>query len=469
VKVALVCPYGLDVPGGVQNHVRDLAHDLQSRGHEVAVYAPVDDPDATGPLLPDFVTRSGRTVAVPYNGSVARVAFGPRVAARVRKWVRDGDFDVLHVHEPTSPSLSMLACLGAPIPVVATFHTANPHSRTLSVASALVDIVLDRIDARIAVSEQARLTLVDHLDTDAAVIPNGIYVAPFREAARLAAADRLGSTRAALGNAPRATGTDPRLVFLGRLTEPRKGLAVLLAALPAVLEAFPGVRLDVIGRGDTAAIAADLAPAVRRAVQFHGEVDDGVKAAMLARADVYVAPHTGQESFGIVLVEAMAAGAAVVASALPAFSDVLADGALGVLVTPDDPAALASGLLAVLLDDERRARLRAAAMRAAAAYDWSLIGRRIEAVYELATGADPETVADRGLRRRAGARRGSVAGDEEGARGTPTAAVDPAGSEALGRHAPVVAAAPVGFAAPVGSDARVRSEARVASGGPGTR
>jgi phosphatidylinositol alpha-mannosyltransferase len=379
MRVALVCPYGLDVPGGVQNHVRDLAYYLQSRGHEVAVYAPVDNPDETLPLLPDFVTRSGRTVAVPYNGSVARVAFGPRVASRVRKWVRDGDFDVLHVHEPTSPSLGMLACLGAPIPVVATFHTANPHSRTLSVASALVDIVTDRIDARIAVSEQARLTILDHLDTDAAVIPNGIYVTPFADAARDADAVRADELA-------RRVAHRPRLVFLGRLTEPRKGLGVLLAALPSVLEEFGDLGVDVIGRGETASIAADLDEGVRRAVEFHGEVDDATKASMLAAADIYVAPHTGQESFGIVLVEAMAAGAAVVASSLPAFVDVLAHGSLGVLVPPDDPVALARGLRELLADDVRRGALRAAAMRAAGAYDWSVIGRRIEAVYELATG-----------------------------------------------------------------------------------
>lgn len=373
MRVGLVCPYGLDVPGGVQNHVRDLAYDLQSRGHEVNVYAPVDDPDGIGPLLPDFVTRSGRTVPVPYNGSVARVAFGPRVASRVRKWVRDGDFDVLHVHEPTSPSLSMLACLGAPIPVVGTFHTANPHSRTLSVASALVDIVLDRIDARIAVSEQARLTLLDHLDTDAAVIPNGIFVAPFHAAAEAA-------------ESARRPGQPPRLAFLGRFGEPRKGLPVLLAALPAVLAEFGDLRVDVIGRGDVAGIRAELPGRVRDAVEFHGEVDDAAKAALLAAADIYVAPHTGQESFGIVLIEAMAAGAAVVASALPAFADVLADGRLGVLVTPDDPAALARGLLDLLRDDARRLAIREAAMRGAASYDWSTVGRRIEAVYELATG-----------------------------------------------------------------------------------
>lgn len=388
MRVALVCPYGLDVPGGVQNHIRDLAYYLQSRGHEVAVYAPVDNPDETLPLLPDFVTRSGRTVAVPYNGSVARVAFGPRVAARVRKWVRDGDFDVLHVHEPTSPSVAMLACLGAPIPVVATFHTANPHSRTLSVASGLVDIVTDRIDARIAVSEQARLTILDHLDTDAAVIPNGIYVAPFNAAAHAVEAARAAEA------APRP----PRLVFLGRLGEPRKGLGVLLAALPTVLAEFGELRVDIIGRGDTAAIAADLPAATRRLVRFHGEVDDATKATVLAGADVYVAPHTGQESFGIVLIEAMAAGAVVVASALPAFVDVLGGGALGLLVTPDDAADLARGLLRVLRDDEVRGALRAAAMRAAAAYDWSVVGRRIEAVYELATGTLGTAAGYRGTR-----------------------------------------------------------------------
>ncbi len=302
MRVGLVCPYGLDVPGGVQNHVRDLAVHLLHAGHEVSVVAPVDDP---GTLLPDFVVPVGGTVAVPYNGSVARLAFGPRVAGRVRRWVRDGQFDVLHVHEPASPSLGLLACWASTVPVVATFHAANPRSRAWFAASSILQTALDKITARIAVSEQARRTIVDHLDADAVVIPNGIFTAPFAMARP----------------ARRDPGAPPTVVFLGRLDEPRKGLDVLLAAVPAIVAACPDVRVLIAGRGDAAGRGdsggrAGGGPGAHPAVQYLGGFDDEQKLRLLGTADVYVGPHTGQESFGIVLIEAMAAGAAVVASDL---------------------------------------------------------------------------------------------------------------------------------------------------------
>ena len=171
MRVGIVCPYSFDAPGGVQNHVKDLAEALRSRGHEVAVLAPGEDNH-----VPDYVTLAGGAVPVPYNGSVARLSFGPVVAARVRRWLRDGRFDVLHIHEPATPSVTLLALWQAECPVVATFHTSNVRSRAMSASASILRPSMEKITARIAVSEHARGTLVQHVGGEPVVIPNGVYV-----------------------------------------------------------------------------------------------------------------------------------------------------------------------------------------------------------------------------------------------------------------------------------------------------
>ncbi|HEY7433408.1 MAG TPA: glycosyltransferase family 4 protein, partial [Streptosporangiaceae bacterium] len=170
MKIGITCPYSWDVPGGVQQHIRDLAEALIDAGHEVSVISPADDDTP----LPPYVTGAGRAVPVPYNGSVARLSFGFLSTNRVRRWIKDGGFDVLHVHEPEIPSLSLLACWVASGPIVATFHTAIPRSRILLVTYAVVRTGLEKINGRIAVSEAARTTLVEHIGGDAVVIPNGV-------------------------------------------------------------------------------------------------------------------------------------------------------------------------------------------------------------------------------------------------------------------------------------------------------
>ncbi len=275
---------------------------------------------------------------VRYNGSVARLAFGPRVAARTSGWLREGAFDLLHVHEPLSPSVAVIALWAADIPVVATFHTANLRSRTLSSLAAMLRPTIEKISARIAVSESARSTLVQHLGGEPVVIPNGLFCDQFASAEPR----------------PQWQEPGPIVVFLGRTDEPRKGLAVLLAAFPTVLAAHPTARLLVAGRGEVD--LGDAPAAIREHIDVLGQVDDETRAGLLASATVYVAPQTRGESFGIVLVEAMAAGAPVVASDLPAFRSVLADGELGELFTAGDPADCARSLSALLSDQARRRR-----------------------------------------------------------------------------------------------------------------
>jgi phosphatidylinositol alpha-mannosyltransferase len=368
MRIGIVCPYSFDAPGGVQNHVRDLAEALIVRGHEVSVLAPSEQAP-----MPPYAVSAGGAVPVPYNGSVARVSFGPVVAARVRRWLREGAFDVLHLHEPATPSISVLALWAAECPVVATFHTSNVRSRAMSASAAILRPSMEKIAARIAVSEYARDTLVTHIGGEPVVIPNGVYVDQYRDAA------------------PREEwrGPDGTVAFVGRLDEPRKGFALLAAAFGRVAEGRPGLRLLVVGGGDIDRARSRVPAAVRDQVTFLGAAPDQDKAAALSTADVYVAPNTGGESFGIILVEAMAAGAAVLASDLPAFRRVLGDGRYGVLFPTEDADALAAELAGLLADPGGRAALDARAQQAVRRYDWSTVATQVLQVYETVTTGGP--------------------------------------------------------------------------------
>jgi phosphatidyl-myo-inositol alpha-mannosyltransferase len=369
VRIGIVCPYSLDIPGGVQNHVRDLAETLLSMGHQVSVLAPADD-DAP---LPPFVVPAGRAVPVPYNGSVARLTFGPISAARVRRWLTAGEFDVLHVHEPLTPSLSLLAVLSARGPVVATFHTAMTRSRALVAAQGMLQLVLERITARIAVSALARKVQVEHLGGGAVEIPNGVAVAAYASA----------TPHPPWQGSP-GPGYGGTLGFIGRFTEPRKGFPVLREAFVALARRRPGLRLLVAGHGEPADELALVPPALRDRVSFLGLVSEPDKARLLRSVDLYVAPNTGGESFGMILTEAMAAGAPVVASDLDAFRRVLAGGSAGALFPTGDAAALELLLEQLLDDPERRTALVSRARQAVAAYDWPAVAARVLEVYATA-------------------------------------------------------------------------------------
>jgi phosphatidylinositol alpha-mannosyltransferase len=390
LRIGIVCPYSWDVPGGVQFHIRDLAQHLIGLGHELSVLAPADEDTP----LPPYVVSAGRAVPVPYNGSVARLNFGFLSAARVRRWLHVGAFDVLHIHEPTSPSLGLLACWAASGPIVATFHTSNPRSRAMIAAYPILQPALEKISARIAVSEYARRTLVEHLGGDAVVIPNGVDVDFFSSAE-----PKAEWQSEAARNASVEGGT---IGFIGRIDEPRKGLPTLIRALPEILRRRPGTRLLVAGRGDGREAVEELPEQARDQVEFLGMVSDEDKARLLRSVDLYVAPNTGGESFGIILVEAMSAGAPVLASDLDAFRQVLDGGAAGELFPAEDAAALADEVVRLLDDPQRRARLRSLGAKHVRRFDWSRVGGDILAVYEtIADGAASVATDERtGLRAR---------------------------------------------------------------------
>ena len=362
MRIGLVSPYPWDVPGGVVAHVRDLAETLIGLGHEVSVISPVDDDDAQ---VATYVVRAGRSVPVPFNGSVSRLIFGPVSATRVGRWIRDGDFDVLHVHSPETLSLSLLAVFIARGPIVATFHAANPRSRVLAMMQSPLQVRLEKLSGRIAVSPAARKTIVEHLGADAVLIPNGVHIA------RYAGAEPLP------GWGPGAAGG--ALAFVGRVDEPRKGLDVLLTAFTRLRSERPNLRLLVAGPGEH-----DELP---DGVTALGLVSEADKARVYKSADVFVAPNTGGESFGIVLLEAMAAGAPIVASDLDAFRRVLDDGDGGhaaQLAAVGDADSLADACAALLDAPERRAMLTERGASVVEQYDWSVVATEVMHVYETA-------------------------------------------------------------------------------------
>jgi phosphatidylinositol alpha-mannosyltransferase len=316
------------------------------------------------------VVSGGKAVPIPYNGSVARLRFGPATHRKVKRWLAEGEFDVLHLHEPNAPSLSMLALMVAEGPIVATFHTSTTKSFTLSVFQSILRPWHEKIVGRIAVSDLARRWQIEALGSDAVEIPNGVDVGSFANAPVLEGYPRPGKT----------------VLFLGRFDERRKGMDVLLRALPGLVQHFPDVEVLIVGRGDDDELREE-AGSLGGNLRFLGQVDDEEKAAALRSADVYCAPNTGGESFGIVLVEAMAAGTPVVASDLDAFRRVLQDGEVGRLVPVGDSNALAEALVEVLADDAVRARYTAAGNAAVRRYDWSVVAQQIMRVYDTVAAA----------------------------------------------------------------------------------
>lgn len=362
MRIGIVCPYAWDIPGGVSAHVNDLAVALIRMGHHVSVLAPAESDDN----LPDFVVSTGKPKAVRYNGSVARLSFGPVTARKVSKWIAEGKFDVLHVHEPLAPSLSVLACWAAKGPIVATWHSSMERSRMLLSLNRLALTAMEKITARIAVSEAARTTLVEHVGGDAIIIPNGVDTTEFINAEPMTG----------------WPGSGKAIVFLGRVDEPRKGLAVLVGAAEKIVSKFPDIRFLVAGPGDASDLLATLPSDVASHFTMLGMIDAIDKPSVLASGDIYIAPNTGGESFGIVLLEAMASGTPVVASDLAAFSRVLDGGRAGRMFVNEDSDSLAEVVCETLSDADELKRLHDAGLVRAQEFDWATVARRIETVYE---------------------------------------------------------------------------------------
>lgn len=361
LNIGIVCPYGWDAPGGVQQHIADLRDYLVNQGHSVSVLAPTADEEA----LPSWVVNAGRPLSIPYNGAVARVLFGPIAFARVKQWITDNDFDLLHLHEPAIPSLSLLACWAAEGPMIGTFHASAKKQKASFAIVPILEPVIEKLSARIAVSEAARETLRAHLETDAVVIPNGIY-----------ARKMLGKIR--------SEWSGQTLGFMGRFNEPRKGLKVLIDALPIISRFIPDIKVLVAGPGDPEEFLEEIDPQLRNRIEFLGKLTESEKADFMSSVGAYVGPNTGGESFGIILAEALAGGAAVVASNIPAFEAVLQNGKYGRLFESENSTELAKVLIDLLRNPDDRLTLSKAGQEYAQRFDWDEVAKDIFEIYEMA-------------------------------------------------------------------------------------
>lgn len=361
-RIGIVCPYGWDTPGGVQSHVGDLAEYLIAQGHYVSVLAPVINEEG----IPDYVTSAGRPISIPYNGAVARILFGPLAFARVKQWIGSGNFDLLHLHEPAIPSISLLACWASEGPLIGTFHAASTKQKIAFAITPFIEPVIEKLTARIAVSEAARETLKIHLDTDAVVVPNGIYTKKFSDA----------------HSDPRWSGNT--IGFIGRFEESRKGLSVLIEALPTIIEKIPDIRVIVAGPGNPATVLQDMEPHLRQRFTFLGRISEEDKANLMSSVSIYVAPNTGGESFGIILAEALAGGASVLASDIPAFDSLLGHGKYGSLFQSENSEDLAKRAIELFNSPELRRTIARAGREYAQSFDWDVVAERIYDVYEMA-------------------------------------------------------------------------------------
>ena len=359
MRVALVSPYSWTHPGGVTRHIEALSAELLAAGHHVRILAPYDG-DPAG--APDELISLGRTIGLPFNGAVSNLALTPFSAATLRRELRTGAFDVVHVHEPIAPVPGWLALAVADSPLVGTFHTYTERVAAHAVAALWGSRRnLNRLHVRIAVSEAAAWTARRFIGGEYRIVPNGVVLPP--------------------GGAPapraRRPGEPLEIAFVGQAVT-RKGLPVLLRAYEALREHVPA-RLTVIGAGE-----GDLAPLLddTRGVTALGRADDAEKRAALERAHVLCAPSLGGESFGMVLTEAFAAGTPVVASDIAGYRDVVEHGRDGLLVPPGDAVALGEALHDLALDAPRLERLSVRAGRSAEEYAWPRVAAQVMEAYE---------------------------------------------------------------------------------------
>lgn len=364
-RIGIVCPYDLSVPGGVQSHVLDIVVALTARDVDVHVLAPVSDPAALGRRFsgwPAWLTNAGTAQRVNVNGSTARVRLVPGQRALVMRWLHRTGVQLVHVHEPFVPALARPAVNAAwhsGIPVVGTFHAYVESAMLLRLASPWLRSTLKKLRTVVAVSDAATATARTLTPTvPITVIPNPVDVAAFK--------------RAVIPK-PGPGQESGRVLFLGRGDEPRKGLDDLLTAWPLIRASRPHAQLLIAGRMSR----VDFPAGVLRL----GEVTDADKPEVYSNADVYVAPNRGGESMGIVLVEAMASGTAIVATDLPAFVAVTENTAAR-HVPVSDPIALAAAVVAVLDDESLRTELVAAGLRRADDFDVSAVSDALIDVYD---------------------------------------------------------------------------------------
>ena len=377
MKIGLVCPYIYPENGGVAQHVRHLYENLRLRGHDVRIITASHGPQraSEGDIL-----RIGVGFSVPLNGSMGTLTFSPRYIGQVRDLLERERFDVLHLHEPFVPFLSLFLLRESKSVNIATFHAYASFSPSYELGSRVMKAHAARLHGRIAVSAAARHFIDRLFPGDYKVIPNGVDIPRFQGAVPIA----------------RWQDGTPNVLFVGR-HEPRKGLLDLLKAHRILRRTGYEQRLLIVGSGPQEREARRyVATRGLKAVDFLGRVSDAEKAQLFRTADIYCSPATGGESFGIVLLEAMAAGAPIVASDIHGYKGVVRRGREGLLVPPHEPKELALAIARLLDDPALRAEMGAAGRLRAEEFSWPRVTGKVEDYYGFvirrlaATGSLPE-------------------------------------------------------------------------------
>jgi phosphatidylinositol alpha-mannosyltransferase len=375
VRIALVSPYSWTYPGGVTRHIEALAGELRQAGHEPTILAPHDPDDPVSARLhrgarpqrhptPEGFVSLGRTCGIPANGAVSNLTVSPQAIARLRSELRSGRYDIAHLHEPVVPLVCWDAlCSARELPLVGTFHTYSENALTNGIAAGPLGgrRRMNRLHARIAVSEAAAWTARRFFGGHYRIVPNGVHLQP-----------PAGATPAPDG--------ELRILFIGQAVQ-RKGLPVLLGAFEALREHVPA-RLTLVGASQAEIAHLTLEDA---GVQALGKVSEEEKLRLLREADLLCAPSLAGESFGMVLTEAFAASTPVVASDIPGYRDVLRKGQDGLLVAPGDPLALAEALRELALDPARRQAMACSARERAERFAWPHVAAEVIDCYEQAT------------------------------------------------------------------------------------
>ncbi|MGA9876128.1 MAG: glycosyltransferase family 4 protein, partial [Solirubrobacteraceae bacterium] len=358
MRIALISPYSWTYPGGVTRHIEALSAELVVQGHDTSILAPFDPDDALSRRVhrgarpqrldpPENFVSLGRTFGVPANGAVSNLTGLPTAILALRRELRDGGYDVAHIHEPIVPMIGWDALMSSgELPLVGTFHTYSTNQITNGLGALVFDgrRRMNRLHARIAVSEAAAWTARRFYGGRYRIVPNGVRLDPAEDGRGSVGEDGRGSVA--------EDGEPLRVLFIGQAVE-RKGLPVLLRAFEALREQVPAT-LTLVG-----ASAAEIAPMLLddRGVRALGKVSEEHKLRELRDAEVLCAPSLSGESFGMVLTEAFAASTPVVASGIPGYRDVARDGVDSLLVPPGDALALAEALRTLALDPDRRAAM----------------------------------------------------------------------------------------------------------------
>ena len=362
MKIGLVSPYVYPLPGGVTQHVRYLYDNLRLRGHDVRI---ITSSHGLQRASEGDVIRIGKGFSMPANGSVGTITLSPRYVSQVSDVLDRERFDLLHFHEPFVPFLSLVVLRQSTSVNVATFHAYGGFSPAYEFGSRVLGAYAARLHGRIAVSAAARHFIDRYFPGDYKVIPNGVDLERFARAVPVS----------------RWQDGTRNLLFVGR-HEPRKGLIELLKAFRILRKTGCRCRLLVVGSGPQEREARRYVMTRRLGnVEFLGRVSDDEKAQLFRTADVYVSPATGAESFGIVLLEAMAAGTPIVCSDIHGYKGVVRRGREGLLVPPRKPKAIAAAVAGLLADDERRAAMGASGRLRAAEFSWERVTAKVDEYY----------------------------------------------------------------------------------------